>query len=147
MFVCAVRFDVVIFQVAATAGYNVTIVEVNDQLIEKAQSSIKSSLHRIAKKQFNGNVEEQDKFIAGVFKRLNGSSDLNGVVKQTDLVIEAVVENIKIKHDIFASIDKVCRASLQVSIELILMIRILFALDQFRLHQIIRFLHRIRRHY
>lgn len=60
MFVCAVRFDVVIFQVAATAGYNVTIVEVNDQLIEKAQSSIKSSLHRIAKKQFNGNVEEQE---------------------------------------------------------------------------------------
>lgn len=97
-----------IFQVAATAGYNVTIVEVNDQLIEKAQNSIKTSLHRIAKKQFYGNVEQQDKFIADVYKRLNGSSDLIGVVKQTDLVIEAVVENIQIKHEIFESIDKVC---------------------------------------
>lgn len=92
---------------AATAGYNVTVVEINDQVIEKTQNSIKSSLQRIAKKQFSGNVEQQDKFIAEIFKRLNGSSDLKGVVKQTDLVIEAVVENIKLKHEIFESIDKV----------------------------------------
>lgn len=87
-----------------------TIVEINNQLVEKAQNSIKNSLNRIAKKQFYGNIEQQDKFIADVFKRLNGSSDLIGVVKQTDLVIEAVVENIKIKHEIFESIDKVCCA-------------------------------------
>lgn len=94
-------------EVAATAGYNVTIVEVNDQLIEKAHNGIKNSLNRVAKKQFKDDGEQQSKFIADTLKRLNGSSDLIGVVKKTDLVIEAVVENIKVKHEIFESIDKV----------------------------------------
>lgn len=133
---------------AATAGYNVTIVEVNDQLIEKAQNSIKISLHRIAKKQFYGDTEQQDQFIADVFKRLKGSSDLTGVVKQTDLVIEAVVENLGIKHEIFESIDKVCRASFS-TFGFVLFV-CLFTLENrhlnYRLHRIIRFSHRTPRH-
>lgn len=79
----------------------------NNQLVEKAQSGIKNSLGRIAKKQFKDDSDQQNKFITDVLKRLNGSSDLAGVVKQTDLVIEAIVENIDIKHKLFESIDKV----------------------------------------
>lgn len=96
-----------IAQVAATAGYNVTIVEMNNQLVEKAQNSIKTSLQRVANKKFKDDGDQQNKFIGDVLKRLNGSSDLNGVVKETDLVIEAIVENMGIKHKLFESIDKV----------------------------------------
>lgn len=93
-----------------------TIVAINDQLIEKAHSSIKISLNRIAKKQFKDDRDLQGQFIADILKRLNGSTDLMGVVKQTDLVIEAVIENIKIKHEIFRSIDKVGNLLLSNSI-------------------------------
>ncbi|XP_031627202.1 hydroxyacyl-coenzyme A dehydrogenase, mitochondrial-like [Contarinia nasturtii] len=96
-----------IAQVAATAGYDVTIVEVNNQLVEQAQNSIKNSLGRVAKKQFKDDTNEQTKFVSNVLNRINGSSDLQGVVKGTDLVIEAIVENINIKHKLFESIDKV----------------------------------------
>lgn len=79
--------------------------------MEKAQNSIKSSLGRVAKKQFKDDGEQQNKFVDGVLKRLNGSSDLTGVVKETDLVIEAIVENMPIKHKLFESIDKVTTLS------------------------------------
>lgn len=96
-----------IAQVAATTGFNVTLVEMNDQLVQKAQGNIKKSLQRVAKKQFKDSEESQQKFIDETLARLGGSSDLKAAVKDTDLVIEAVVENMKLKHQIFSSIDAI----------------------------------------
>lgn len=96
---------------AATSGYNVTLVEVSKELVDKAQGSIKNSLARIAKKQFKDNENEGKKFIDETSSRIKGSSDLTGVVKSTDLVIEAIVENMKIKHELFSSIDKVSESA------------------------------------
>jgi len=96
-----------IAQVTAAAGYDVTIVEINNQLVEQAQNSIKNSLSRVAKKQFKDDAAKQDQFMSAVLKRLNGSSDLAGVVKGTDLVIEAIVEKLDVKHKLFESIDKI----------------------------------------
>lgn len=84
-----------------------TIVEINNQLVEQAHSSIKNSLTRVAKKQFKDDADKQNQFVSSVLKRLNGSSDLPGVVKETDLVIEAIVEKLDVKHKLFESIDKV----------------------------------------
>lgn len=97
---------------AATSGYEVTLVEVNDDLVEKARGSIKNSLARVAKKQFKDNEGEGKKFIENTINRINGSSNLNKTVESTDLVIEAIVENLKVKHDLFSSIDKVNRREL-----------------------------------
>lgn len=76
-------------------------------MVEQAQNSIKNSLGRVAKKQYKDDGDKQTKFVTDILKRINGSSDLQGVVKGTDLVIEAIVENIGIKHKLFESIDKV----------------------------------------
>lgn len=94
-------------QVAATAGYNVTLVEVNSNLVEQSLGSIKNSLSRVAKKQIKDDAVAQNKFIADTVGRIGGSSNLTDAVKSTDLVIEAIVENISIKHKLFESIDKV----------------------------------------
>lgn len=96
-----------LFQVAATAGYNVTLVEVNNNLVEQSLGSIKNSLARVAKKQIKDDTAAQNKFIADTVGRIGGSSNLTDTVKSTDLVIEAIVENISIKHKLFESIDKV----------------------------------------
>lgn len=86
---------------------NVTLVEVNKDLADKAQASIKNSLARVARKQFKDSESDGNKFIEETASRITGSSDLRGAVKSTDIVIEAIVENIKIKHELFSSIDKV----------------------------------------
>lgn len=92
---------------AAATGYNVTLVEVNNTLVEKAQNRIKNSLERMAKKQFKDNETEQTQYVNDTISRISGSSDLQKTVKTTDLVIEAIVENIKVKHELFSSIDNV----------------------------------------
>lgn len=92
---------------AAASGYEVTLVEVNDSLAEKAQNGIRKSLERVAKKKFKDNEADQKKFVSETASRVKGSSDLLQTVKTTDLVIEAIVENIKVKHELFSSIDAV----------------------------------------
>lgn len=84
-----------------------TLVEVNPDLIEKATAGIKKNLQRVASKKYKDNHEAQITFVEDSLKRLNGSSDLKEAVKHTDLVIEAIVENIKAKHELFSSIDSV----------------------------------------
>lgn len=94
---------------AAASGYEVTLVEVNSTLVEKAQKGIKKSLERVAKKQFKDNEADQTKYVNETAGRISGSSDLQQTVKKTDLVIEAIVENIKVKHELFTSIDNVSK--------------------------------------
>lgn len=96
-----------IAQVAAASGFDVSLVEVNDSLAEKSRENIKKSLSRVARKQFKENEDAQQNYIEETISRLKGTSDLKGAVKETDLVIEAIVENIKIKHELFSTIDAV----------------------------------------
>lgn len=79
----------------------------NNNLVEQSLGSIKNSLARVAKKQIKDDTAAQNKFIADTVGRIGGSSNLTDAVKSTDLVIEAIVENISIKHKLFESIDKV----------------------------------------
>ncbi|XP_059608884.1 hydroxyacyl-coenzyme A dehydrogenase, mitochondrial-like [Phlebotomus argentipes] len=96
-----------IAQVAASSGFRVTLVEVNEQLVEKAKGNIQKSLARVAKKQFKDDEAAQNGFVATTLGRLDATCSLTDAVRDTDLVIEAIVENMKVKHDLFAKIDSV----------------------------------------
>ena len=92
---------------AATSGFNVTLVEVNDHLIENSKKNIKKSLGRVARKQYKDDDEAQLKFVQDTMKKITGCSDLKKSVTSADIVIEAIVENIKVKHELFSTLDKV----------------------------------------
>jgi len=51
---------------------------------------------------------EAEKFVEETFSRLHTSLDLKEAVKNTDLVVEAIVENLDLKHKLFSNIDSVC---------------------------------------
>jgi 3-hydroxyacyl-CoA dehydrogenase len=93
--------------VAAATGHKVTLVEVDSKLIDKAQKSIEKSLERVGKKQFKDEEAKIKDFVQDSMSRIGGSTDLSSVVKDTDIVIEAIVENLEIKQKLFASIDGV----------------------------------------
>lgn len=99
-----------IVQVAAATGHNVTLVEVNDQLVDKAVGSIKKSLERVAKKQFKDDATKGQEYIQGTLKNITGSTKLEESVAGSDLVIEAIVEKIQIKHELFSKLDAVAPA-------------------------------------
>ncbi|XP_069682874.1 hydroxyacyl-coenzyme A dehydrogenase, mitochondrial-like [Periplaneta americana] len=96
-----------IAQVAAQTGHQVTIVEVNEGALKKAQDGIEKSLQRVTKKLYKDKPAEGEKFIKETLSRLNTSLDVKEAVKNTDIVIEAVVENLDLKHKLFSSIDSI----------------------------------------
>ena len=92
---------------AAQTGHKVTLVDVNNDVLKKAQSSIQTNLQRVAKKIYKDDPSAGEKFVSEALSNLNTSVDLKDAVKSTDLVVEAIVENMVVKHSLFSSIDKV----------------------------------------
>ncbi len=91
-----------ITQICAQSGYQVVVLEANEELLGKGLASIKRSLIKSAEK---GKISEQD--VATIQGRIKGTADASGFF-DCDLAIEAVVENLEIKKQVFAELDKVC---------------------------------------
>lgn len=100
-----------IAQVAAQTGHDVTLVDVSDSILNKAQGSIKKSVERVAKKQFSDNPQNGQKFIADTLKRITLKTSPEEAVKSADIVIEAIVENLKVKQELFQVLDKAAPSS------------------------------------
>lgn len=96
-----------IAQVAATTGHSVVLVDTSEEILKKSIKGIETSLNRVAKKKFAEKPEDGEAFVQKVVKNIAIATDAASVVKGTDLVVEAIVENLKIKQNIFGSLDKV----------------------------------------
>lgn len=96
-----------IAQVLAHVGqYNVTLADVTDKALANGQSIISKSLSRIAKKKMaDKSPEEQQQFVKGVVDSINVTTDASKAVESSDLVIEAIIENMKIKQELFSFLD------------------------------------------
>ena len=89
-------------QVSAQSGYEVVVLENNEEFLKKGLSSINSFLTKGVEK---GKVSQQDKDSA--LARIKGTIEYKDFY-DCDLVIEAVNENMGLKKEIFAELDKVC---------------------------------------
>jgi 3-hydroxybutyryl-CoA dehydrogenase len=93
-----------IVEAAARAGYSVRVSEAGRELLDKGLASIDNALSADVKR---ARMTEADK--AAVSSRITGTVDLADL-KDCDLVIEAVSENLELKKKIFAALDKACPA-------------------------------------
>ena len=73
--------------------------------------TIETSLQRIIKKKFAADMKQGEQYLADVQKRIHTSVDLDEAVRSTDLVIEAIVENLEIKQNLFKRIDSIAPPS------------------------------------
>jgi len=88
-----------IAQVTATAGFDVTVLEVEQRFIDKGFAGIEKSLAKFAEK---GTITAQQKDeIRGRLKGTTNAPDL----RDCDLVIEAIIENVEEKRRMYAAID------------------------------------------
>jgi len=87
-----------IAQVCATAGLPVTVVDVSPAQLEKARGGIYKSLEKLQSK---GLLAEE---ASRVLARITMDTDL-GALRDSDLVIEAVIENESLKTDILQKLD------------------------------------------
>ncbi|XP_023141254.1 hydroxyacyl-coenzyme A dehydrogenase, mitochondrial [Amphiprion ocellaris] len=99
-----------IAQVAASTGHSVTLVDTSDDILKKSIKTIEGSLKRVVKKKFADKPEAGEEFIQKVLKNVSTSTDVGSAVQGSDLVLEAIVENLKIKQDLFSRLDKLAPA-------------------------------------
>ncbi|XP_014905429.1 hydroxyacyl-coenzyme A dehydrogenase, mitochondrial isoform X1 [Poecilia latipinna] len=95
-----------IAQVAASTGHSVTLVDMTDDILKKAMKGIQGSLRRVVKKKFSDDPESGDDFIQKVMQNVSTTTNPAAAVTTSDLVVEAIVENMKIKQDLFGFLDK-----------------------------------------
>ena len=93
-----------IAQVCAQAGYETVVREVAQPLLDKGFARVESSLARVVKA---AKITEDDAKAAR--GRMRGTTLLEDL-KDCDLVIEAVVEQIEAKKEVFGTLDALCPA-------------------------------------
>ena len=92
-----------IAQVSAVAGHRVILRDVTDDALDRGRAAIAKSLDRFVAK---GNLERStaDEALA----RISTTTDLEAA-GEADVVVEAVFEDIEVKHEVFRVLDRVCR--------------------------------------
>ncbi|MCD6485700.1 MAG: 3-hydroxybutyryl-CoA dehydrogenase [Syntrophobacterales bacterium] len=98
-----------ISQVAASAGYNVILNDIEDKFIDRGLTAIFHSLERMVKKDKITSAEA--KTISGRITRSKKLEDLSDV----DFVVEAVIEDKTLKQDIFRQLDNICHSEVILS--------------------------------
>ena len=91
-----------IAQVAAQAEYSVILNDINDEFVLRGLGIIEKNLNRSLEK---GKLNKEEK--EGILGRITKSTSLNDATS-ADLVIEAAVENMAIKAQIFSQLDVIC---------------------------------------
>lgn len=93
-----------ITHVFALKGYTLNLVELNNELIEKAILSITKNLDRQVKKEV---ISEKEKITA--LSNINKVVGLENIPKDSDLVIEAIYENKEAKLNVFKRINPIIK--------------------------------------
>ncbi|MBI1958516.1 MAG: 3-hydroxybutyryl-CoA dehydrogenase [Candidatus Rokubacteria bacterium] len=91
-----------IAQVSAQAGFPTTVVEANQELLDKGLGSIRKNLDALVAK---ARMDEAGK--KEILGRLRGATSFDAL-KECDLVIEAITENQPLKNETFARLDAIC---------------------------------------
>jgi 3-hydroxybutyryl-CoA dehydrogenase len=91
-----------IAQVAAQSGCQVAVREVSQQLLDKGLQSIEKNLQRLVDKAALSAADRDQ-----VRARLRGTTNLEDL-KDSDLVIEAIIEQLPAKRELWTALDKIC---------------------------------------
>jgi 3-hydroxybutyryl-CoA dehydrogenase len=94
-----------IAMVCALAGHDTAVTDVADAALERAQSQLRARLDRDVTK---GRRTRDD--VDAAFGRLTFTTDLDAAAADADLVIEAALEDLDVKRELFARLDKITPA-------------------------------------
>ena len=94
-----------IAQVCAASGFATVVREVSPELVEKGLKGIEKNLARLVEK---GTITAAA--LTEIRGRLKGTTSAEDL-KDCDLIIEAIIENLPAKHELFRTLDGICPAS------------------------------------
>jgi len=89
--------------VAAKAGYTVILNDVKEEYVKKGLASIQKFIDKSVEK---GKMTAEDK--THILGRIHGSMNLQDM-KDADLIIEAIIEQVHVKKEVFQKLDDICK--------------------------------------
>jgi len=89
--------------VAAKAGFDVILRDIKDEYVQKGLGKIERFLDKSIEK---GKMTADEK--KKILSRIKGTTKLEDL-KDVDLAIEAIFENVKVKKELFKELDKICK--------------------------------------
>lgn len=92
-----------IVQAFAQKGCEVIVRDIKEEFVDRGIAGITKGLEKQVAK---GKMTEEDK--DAILSRISGTTDMN-LAADCDLVVEAAIENMKIKKEIFAELDAICK--------------------------------------
>jgi len=92
-----------IAQVAAEAGYEVVMRDIEDRFVQNGFTIIRKNYERAIGK--GKMTKEQSE---AILARIKGVVDLAQAVQSADVVIEAVIENMELKRKVYQELDRLC---------------------------------------
>ncbi|KCV69528.1 3-hydroxyacyl-CoA dehydrogenase [Fonticula alba] len=98
-----------IAQVVAAAGLKVNLIDTQPASLERAQKSITSSVQRVAKRQHAENPEAVASAVSDIMSRIHMSTEPDAAIREADLIIEAIAENLPAKLSLFQKADQLAR--------------------------------------
>lgn len=93
-----------IAQVALMSGYNVVLLDIKEEFVDKGVKGITKNIQKLVAKEKISSEEAQANLA-----RLTQSIDYS-VLSQVDMVFEVIVENINIKKELYKQLDAICPA-------------------------------------
>lgn len=91
-----------IAQAFAAKGYEVILRDIKDEFVDRGLAGINKNLSKLVAKEKITEEAKED-----ILSRLSGTTDIR-LAEDCDLVIEAAVENMQIKKQIFKELDEIC---------------------------------------
>ena len=92
-----------IAQVAAETGFQVSMRDIEDRFVQNGLANIRKNLERAVSKGKMAKEQAEE-----ILSRIKGTVDLAAAVKEVQVVIEAVVENIELKKQVYKELDQLC---------------------------------------
>ena len=92
-----------ITQEFATAGYDVTLQDIDDSQLQAAAARIRESLTLLA-----GYELVEAASVEAILGRVTCTTELQAAVSKADLVVEAATENVELKQELFRSMSGFC---------------------------------------
>jgi 3-hydroxybutyryl-CoA dehydrogenase len=92
-----------IAQVMAQSGLEVVLRDIKEEFVQKGLKTIEKNVSKLVEK---GKLSADDK--VAIMSRISGVVELDQLACNVDLVVEAAVEKMEIKREIFQTLDKLC---------------------------------------
>ena len=90
--------------VAARSGFDVSMVDIKDEFVQRGMAGITGFLEGGLKR---GKILQEE--VDATLSHIRTSTNVDGEAANTDFVFEAIIENMKLKSELFARLNTVCK--------------------------------------